>query len=70
MNQPKSELRALEYRERARHAHAAADACILDRAREQHIMSATRWTEMAEDQERRNIGSRIYLGPPDTAQEP
>jgi len=49
----KSELRAVQYRQMARQASAMAEACVLDRAREQHELSATRWTELAETEERR-----------------
>ena len=51
----KSELRAVEYRTRARQAFAMADACVLDRAREQHEQSAARWTNLADGEDRRAL---------------
>jgi len=53
MTMTKIELRASEYRTRAKDAFAAAEASPLDRAREQLEQAGARWTELAEHEERR-----------------
>ena len=59
----KSDLKALEFRARARDASAAAGACALDRAREQHELAALRWIELAEAEEKRALGARGRSAP-------
>ena len=49
----KGELRAEEYRARAREALAFAEDATLDRVREQRRQSAATWAEMAEAEEAR-----------------
>jgi len=58
MTTAKSELRAMEYRARAKGALAASEACTLDRAREQHELAALRWNELAEAEEIRALSGR------------
>lgn len=58
MSLSKYELKAQEYRARAQDAAAAAKACGLDRAREQHELAAAKWTELAEAEEGRAISNR------------
>lgn len=49
----KSEIRAEQYRERAREAEAAADAAVLGQVREQGRRAAAAWLEMAEAEDAR-----------------
>lgn len=58
----RSELRAEDYRARARDALIAAEASCLDRAREQHERAAAAWTELAEAEDRRSALGRLFLG--------
>jgi hypothetical protein len=47
----KGELSAQEYRARARDALASAEAATLGKVREQRMLSAATWIEMAEAEE-------------------
>ncbi|HWE99179.1 MAG TPA: hypothetical protein VG248_05230 [Caulobacteraceae bacterium] len=58
-----SELRAREYRELARQQTAIAEGSPLERAREVHAQAAARWTELAEEQERRTARDAVRAGP-------
>jgi hypothetical protein len=49
----KLELRALEYRARAREALALAESASLEQVREQRRRAAAIWTEMADAEEAR-----------------
>lgn len=49
----KGELRAQEYRAKARDAWALVEGATLEHVREQRRLSATAWTEMAEAEEAR-----------------
>jgi hypothetical protein len=49
----KGELRAQEYRARAREALASAEAATLAQVREQRLHAAATWTGMAEAEEAR-----------------
>ena len=53
MSNSKAGVRAAEYRERARAATEAAQACVLEQPRQQHELAAARWTELAEGEEDR-----------------
>jgi hypothetical protein len=46
------EIRAREYDAKSREAVALAEASTLDRVREQHLLSAAAWMQMAEQEER------------------
>ncbi|RAK56478.1 hypothetical protein [Phenylobacterium deserti] len=59
MTTQKSEIRALQYRTLAQQASALADTCVLDRAREQHALSAARWTELADEEDRRTVRTPV-----------
>ena len=59
MTTPKSEIRAMQYRTLAQQASALADACVLDRTREQHALSAARWTELADEEDRRTVRTPV-----------
>lgn len=61
MTTSKYELKALEYRVRAEAAAKAADACELERTRQQHELAAARWIELAEAEENRAIEVRARL---------
>lgn len=65
MSTSKSDLKVREYRARADASSAAAKLCVLDRAREQHELSAARWTELAEAEEARAAATRLRIGEPD-----
>jgi hypothetical protein len=54
----KGELRAEEYRARAREALAFAEDASLDRVREQRQRAAATWVEMAEAEEAREKSRR------------
>jgi hypothetical protein len=58
----KGELRAQEYRARARDAWALVEAATLEHVREQRRRAATAWTEMAEAEEAR--AQNLRLPPP------
>lgn len=58
-----SELRAREYRELARHHSEIAERSTLERAREVHVQAAARWTELAEEQERRTARDAVRAAP-------
>jgi hypothetical protein len=62
----KSEVRAEDYRAKARSASAMAQACVLDRTREQHEFAASVWTKLAESEERRALGVREAPNTPAT----
>ena len=49
----KGELRAQEYRARARDAWALVEAATLEHVREQRRLAVAAWTEMAEAEEAR-----------------
>jgi uncharacterized protein involved in propanediol utilization len=57
----KGEIRAQEYRARAREAWALVEAATLEHVREQRRLSATTWTKMAEAEE---AGARSLRLPP------
>jgi len=57
----KSELKAEEYRARAREASAAAAEASLDRIRERHQQAAITWSELADAEEARAQQSRAVL---------
>ena len=61
----KGELRAQEYRARARDAWTLVEAATLEHVREQQRRSATAWTEMAEAEEAR--AQSLRLPPPRTS---
>jgi hypothetical protein len=48
----KSEVRAGDYRDKARNATALADASVLAHVREKHTLAAATWTGLAESEER------------------
>jgi hypothetical protein len=52
-----AELRAVEYRTRAREALATAGGCALDHVRELHEQAAARWEELASIQVRSPTGA-------------
>lgn len=54
----KSETRAEAYRANADAAVAVADACPLERHREQHMLSAAAWTRLAVHEDRRTQTAR------------
>ncbi|MFN3511550.1 MAG: hypothetical protein ACK41C_00780 [Phenylobacterium sp.] len=54
----KSELKAEEYRARARAASLAADGAPLARTKEQHQLAARTWSDLAAAEEARAAGSR------------
>jgi hypothetical protein len=51
----KSEVRAIEYRAKARNADALARASVLEQVRERHACSASMWTELADAEDRRTL---------------
>jgi hypothetical protein len=51
----KSEIRALEYRSKARDAEALAKASVLEQVRQRHVFSASMWAELADTEERRTL---------------
>jgi hypothetical protein len=57
----KGELRAEEYRARAREALASVEAATLEQVREQRRRAAAAWTEMAEAAEPRAHSMRRDL---------
>lgn len=62
----KGELRAEEYRARAREALALAEDASLERVREQRQRAAATWAEMAEAEEARERSRQA--APPEAAQ--
>ena len=50
----RSQVKAEDYRCKARNASAMAEASTLDRVREKHELAAATWREMAESQECRD----------------
>ena len=52
----KSELRAVDYRDKARNAAALADASVLAHVREKHELAAATWTGLADFEERPRTG--------------
>ncbi|MBS0360718.1 MAG: hypothetical protein JSR98_05020 [Proteobacteria bacterium] len=62
MTQSKYDIKAAEYRALAAGSTAAAEACVLDHAREQHQASADRWTALAEAEESRAERQRQIAG--------
>lgn len=57
----KHELKAEEYRARAREASAAAEAATLDHVRAQRQQSADTWTGLADAEEARALSRRERL---------
>ena len=57
------ELKAQEYRAQAEAALAAAKACVLDRAREQHEQAAAKWATLAEAEEARALSHQRRMDP-------
>jgi hypothetical protein len=57
----KHELKAEEYRARAREAFAAADGETLDRVRELRRAAAATWTDLADAEDVRAVGRRARL---------
>jgi len=57
----KSQLRADEYRGKAREAAALAEASVLQQVRERHASAARKWIELAvfEEQQVLNLGRRF-----------
>lgn len=55
----KHELKAEEYRNRAREASAAAEGATLDRVREQRLAAAVTWSELAEAEDARARSRRV-----------
>ena len=55
----KYELKAEEYRARAREAFAAAEGATLERVREQRRAAATTWSELAEAEDARARSRRV-----------
>lgn len=51
----KSETRAAEYHAKARDAAALATSSVLQRVRELHELAASRWTQLAELEDRRTV---------------
>jgi hypothetical protein len=54
----KHQLKAEEYRARAREAFAAAESATLDRVREQRQAAAASWTDLADAEEARLAATR------------
>jgi hypothetical protein len=52
---PSSQIRASDYRSKARDAWALAEASVLQRVRERHELAASAWTELAKSEERRTL---------------
>jgi len=57
----KLQLKADEYRARAREASAAAETATLDRVRDQRQSAALTWTDLAESQDARIEDRRLRL---------
>ncbi len=51
----KSETRAAEYHAKARDAAGLAASSVLHRVRELHELAASRWTQLAELEDRRTV---------------
>jgi|HubBroStandDraft_1064217.scaffolds.fasta_scaffold44699_2 hypothetical protein len=51
----RSEVRAFEYRTKARDASARARASVLERVRERHSLAASMWSQLADDEDRRTL---------------
>jgi hypothetical protein len=58
----RSEVRAIEYRSKARDASARARASVLERVRERHVQAASMWTELADAEDRRTLNLRKRFG--------
>ena len=59
----KSEVRAIEYRAKARNADALARASVLEQVRERHACSASMWTELADAEDRRTLSLHLRTTP-------
>jgi len=59
----RSEIRAADYRARARAASAAARACLLQQVRERHRAAAATWQALAKSEDRRVAGLRRRFTP-------
>lgn len=57
----KHQLKAEEYRARARDAFAAAESTTLDRVREQRQAAAATWADLADAEEARLVTRRARL---------
>lgn len=57
----KHQIKAAEYRARAREAFAAAESTTLDRVREQRHAAATSWADLADAEEARMATRRARL---------
>ncbi|MFC3067962.1 hypothetical protein [Phenylobacterium soli] len=57
----KHQIKADEYRARAREAFAAAEAATLDRVREQRQAAAASWAELADAEDARLVTRRARL---------
>lgn len=66
----KSEIRAELYRANAAAAAATAEACRLERHREQHIHSAAAWSRLADHEDRRTQAVRDLTPRQETAPAP
>jgi hypothetical protein len=67
----KHELKADEYRARAKEASAAADSATLARVRERHEQAARTWSDLAEAVEARTLTRRTSEPPaPVTSETP
>lgn len=58
----RSEIRAADYRARARAASALAGASVLQQVRERHQVAAATWKALAKSEERRVAGLRRRFG--------
>jgi hypothetical protein len=51
----RSEVRAIEYRSKARDADVLAHASVLEQVRGRHAFAASMWTELADAEDRRTM---------------
>jgi len=58
----RSQVRAAEYHAKASEAAALAAASPLQRVRELHELAASRWTQLAEFEDRRTLGLARRFG--------
>jgi hypothetical protein len=68
---PNHDLKAEEYRARARAASVAADSAVLARVRERHEQAARTWADLAEAEDARVVTRRAASRPaPVDAEQP
>jgi hypothetical protein len=57
-----SQIRADDYRSKARNAAALGEASVLQQVRQRHELAASAWTELAQSEERRALGLSRRFG--------